>query len=269
MNTQISIIGCGWLGLPLAKELINKGYKVKGTTTSKDKLSALSKFDIDAYYLQINTENIIGNVQEAFSGSDVLVLNIPPGLRKNSEEDFFSKIKNLLPHIEASKIKKILFVSSTSVYADVDSFPEITEKINPNPDTESGRQLLIAEELLQQNQHFKTTILRFSGLFGNDRHPAKQLSGRSNLKNAKAPVNLIHLIDAIQIIERIIEKDVFGETFNASTITHPPKQLYYTSVCKTMGLPLPQYDLSSISKGKIIISNKLEQLLNYEFQIKL
>ena len=165
MNTQISIIGCGWLGLPLAKELIKKGYKVKGTTTSKDKLSALSKFDIDAYYLQINSENIIGNVQEAFSGSDVLVLNIPPGLRKNSEEDFFSKIKNLLPHIEASKIKKILFVSSTSVFADVDSFPEITEKTKPNPDTESGRQLLIAEELLQQNQHFKTTILRFSGLF--------------------------------------------------------------------------------------------------------
>ena len=269
LNNQISIIGCGWLGLPLTKELIKKGFKVKGTSTSKDKLSTLSEYDIDAYYLKINSENLTGNVKEALSGSDVLVLNIPPGLRNNSEENYVSKIKNLIPYIEASKIKKVLFVSSTSVYPDDETFPEITENTKPNPETESGRQLLKVEELLQKNQHFKTTILRFSGLFGNDRHPAKQLSGKTNLKNAQAPVNLIHITDAIHIIEKIIEQDVFGETFNASTTPHPSKQLYYNSVCKTMGLPLPHYDLSCIGKGKIILSNKLEELLNLEFQIKL
>jgi hypothetical protein len=36
-----------------------------------------------------------------------------------------------------------------------------------------------------------------------------------------------------------------------------------------MDLPLPSYDLSQKSKGKIILSNKLERFLNYEFQIKL
>jgi nucleoside-diphosphate-sugar epimerase len=269
LNKQISIIGCGWLGLPLAKELIKKGFKVKGTTTSKDKLTFLLDEHIEAFYLEIASENIIGNIQDILSKSEVLVLNIPPGLRKNPKENYVAKIKTLIPYIEASQIEKVLLISSTSVYADEESFPEITEKTKPNPNTESGKQLLKAEELLQNNQHFKTTIVRFAGLFGNDRHPAKQLSGKTHLKNAEAPVNLIHLTDCIQIIVKIIEQDIFGETFNASTKPHPSKQNYYTSVCKSLNLPIPTYDLNQKSKGKIILSNKLERLLNYQFQIKL
>ena len=65
-------------------------------------------------------------------------------------------------------------MSSTSVYGD--SFPivEITEETKPNPDTESGKQLVIAETLfVQSNPHFKTTVIRFGGLLGDDRHPVK------------------------------------------------------------------------------------------------
>ncbi len=269
LNKHISIIGCGWLGFPLAKDLIKKGLKVIGTTTSKDKLAILFNEQIEAFYLIINSETISGNIQECLLKSDVLVLNIPPGLRKNPEQNYVALIKNLIPQIEASQIKKVLFISSTSVYADEESFPEITEETKPNPNTESGKQLLKVEELLQNNTHFKASILRFSGLFGDGRHPAKQLSGKTHLKNANAPVNLIHLTDAIQIIAKIIEQDDFGETFNASNSEHPSKQDYYTSVCESMNIAVPIYDLTQKSKGKIIRSNKLQDLLNYQFQIKL
>lgn len=269
MNKQITIIGCGWLGFPLAKELIKNGYKVKGTTTSKNKLKLLLEAQIEAFCLNITSEGIAGNIQDLLSGSDVLVLNIPPGLRKNPEQNYVAVIQNLIPNIEASPIKKVLFIGSTSVYADKESFPEITEETKPKPNTESGKQLLKVEELLKNNIHFKTTIVRFAGLFGNDRHPAKQLSGKTLLKNADAPVNLIHLLDVIHILSKIIEHDVFGETFNASTTPHPTKQSYYTLVCKSMDLPFPTYELSQKSKGKIILSSKLERLLNYQFQIKL
>ncbi|MDC1274067.1 SDR family NAD(P)-dependent oxidoreductase, partial [Flavobacteriaceae bacterium] len=40
---KIGIIGCGWLGLPLAKSLISNNYKVKGSTTRKNKLTVLNK----------------------------------------------------------------------------------------------------------------------------------------------------------------------------------------------------------------------------------
>ena len=269
MNKRIAIIGCGWLGFPLAKSLVKKGLKVKGTTTSINKLALLSKENIEANYLNIAPQGINGNVQESLSESDVLILNIPPGLRKNPEKDHIAQIRNLIPFIEASQIKKVLFVSSTSVYADEETFPEITEETRPSPQSESGKQLLKIEKMLQTNTSFKTTILRFSGLFGNDRHPAKQLSGKMQLRNAAAPVNLIHLQDAIQIIERIIELDAFGKTFNASSPTHPTKESYYTAVCKSLNLPIPNYSKNLKSKGKIIRSDKLERLLKYEIQIKL
>lgn len=269
MNKHISIIGCGWLGFPLAKELIKKGFKVKGTTTSKDKLNLLKQEYIEAYNLIITSKGITGNIKESLLNSDVLVLNIPPGLRRNPNQDYVSQIKNIIPYIEESEIKKVLFVSSTSVYSDEESFPKITESTLPNPDSESGKQLLEVERLLQKNTHFNTTILRLSGLFGGERHPAKQLSGKTHLKNANAPVNLIHLKDAIQIIIEVIEQDVFNEIFNASTTPHPSKQKYYTSICKSMNLPIPIYDSNQKSKGKIILSNKLEHVLKYTFQIKL
>jgi len=269
LNNQVSIIGCGWLGFPLAKELVKKGYKVKGTTTSKDKIALLANEQIDAFHLQVSSESVVGDIEKSLFQSDVLVLNIPPGLRKNPDLDYVSQIKNLIPYIETSLIKKVLFISSTSVYRDEESFPKITEDTKANPDSESGKQLLKTEELLLNNPHFKTTVLRFAGLFGDGRHPAKQLSGKNDLGNAEAPVNLIHLTDCVQIILKIIKHDTFGETFNASTVTHPTKQSYYTSVCKSMNLPLPNYDLTKKNKGKIILSNKLKKILNYQFQIKL
>ena len=37
----ITILGCGWLGLPLAQTLVKEGYSVKGSTTTEDKLEVL------------------------------------------------------------------------------------------------------------------------------------------------------------------------------------------------------------------------------------
>jgi len=35
MNKRISILGTGWLGLPLAKALTEEGHILKGSTTSR------------------------------------------------------------------------------------------------------------------------------------------------------------------------------------------------------------------------------------------
>ena len=34
--TTVAILGCGWLGLPLAKHLLAQGHRVLGTTTSPE-----------------------------------------------------------------------------------------------------------------------------------------------------------------------------------------------------------------------------------------
>ena len=97
----------------------------------------------------------------------------------------------------------MLFISSTSVYGEENLI--VTEETELNPDTESGKQLVQTEQLLQSNLNFKTTILRFGGLIGEDRHPIKFLAGRKNIENPNAPINLIHQDDCIGIIMEILE----------------------------------------------------------------
>lgn len=263
-------MGCGWLGLPLAKHLIKHGYKVKGSSTSKNKLPVLKAESIDAFYVELKEEGVFGDIENFLNGSEILIINIPPGLRSHPHTDYVKQISHLIKHIEAStSILKVIFISSISVYSDDLSIPNITSDTVPNPESESGKQLLEVEQLLQQNQKFDTTILRFGGLFGADRHPAKSLSGKANLKNPDAPVNLIHLDDCIGIIHQIIVTDCWNEVFNACTKPHPSKKDYYTGICNKMNLPVPNYDLSKPSKGKLMDSKKLDEILNYQFQVKL
>ena len=76
MNKQISIIGCGWLGLPLAKELIKDTYIVKGSTTTTNKLSALKAVNIEPYIIEFTKDGINGDIKNCLSGSDILILNV-------------------------------------------------------------------------------------------------------------------------------------------------------------------------------------------------
>lgn len=264
MIKKISILGCGWLGLPLAKAFISKGSRVKGSTTSVEKLTFLKDFEIESFLISLSANAIEGDIHSFLEDSEVLIIDIPPKLRGENKEDFIGKINMLIPFIEKQKVKKVLFISSTSVYADGNEV--ITETSPAHPDTESGRQLLEVERLLLNNPNFETTVLRFGGLIGEDRHPVKFLSGRENIKNPKAPINLIHQVDCIGIILKILETNCWGETFNAVAPYHPTKEAYYTHKATAMNLALPQFTSNSLSVGKTVLSNKIEQVLGYKFR---
>ena len=126
MNNYISILGTGWLGLPLSEFFIKKKYNVKGSTTSEDKISLLQKKKIRGYLIKAEEKGPKGNIKGFLSESETLIINIPPGLRSNPNSNFVSKIKNLIPYIANSGIQKVLFISSTSVFADHIDFPIIT-----------------------------------------------------------------------------------------------------------------------------------------------
>lgn len=264
---KIGIIGCGWLGFPLGKVLIKKGHRVYGTTTSPEKLQQLSQSGIEASLITINETGIEGDIQSFLRQLDVLVINIPPRLRGQNRENYVSKIEHLVNEIEKSSVKKVLFIGSTSIYANDNSI--VTEDTIPKPETESGRQLLAVEKLLTKYNYFKTTILRFGGLFGEERHPANFLSGKKNIANPLAPVNLIHLTDCIEIITAIIRNELWGESFNAAHPDHPLKQEYYTRKALLAEMNPPDFNVKNESKGKTIDPGKLINKLKYNFKVDL
>lgn len=261
---QISILGCGWLGLPLAKSLVQKGFLVKGSTTSLEKISVMQNSGIEAFQIELSEEQINGNIDLFIQNSEILIIDIPPKLRNASTENFVRKIQNLIPLLEKSIVEKVIFVSSTSVYSDDNSI--ITEASIPNPETESGKQLLETENQLLSNSNFKTTVIRFGGLIGDNRHPVHFLAGRQHVENPKAPINLIHQTDCIGIIERIMELDSWGETFNAVAPFHPTRKDYYTQKAIELNLPLPAFNEANESAGKTIVSDKIQTVLAYKFK---
>lgn len=267
---QISILGCGWLGLPLAKRLIENGNSVYGSTTSENKLPILKDAGINPFLVALESESVSENINAFLAESEILIIDIPPKLRAvnpdSEKKAFVEKIQNLIPFIEKSTVEKVLFVSSTSVYGDENDL--ITEETAPNPETESGKQLLLAEEILQKNQNFETTILRFGGLIGENRHPVKFLAGKENLENPDAPVNLIHQKDCIAIIEEIINQSKWNDIFNAAAPFHPIRAEYYTQKAIKQKLALPKFSSEKSNIKKVISSEKIESVLNYQFKLE-
>jgi len=262
---KISILGCGWLGLPLAKLLIDKGFDVKGSTTSATKMADLENAGIDAFQVTLYPEHIDGNIVAFLEDSEVLIVDIPPKLRGNQNENFTQKIKTLMPFIEKAGVKHVIFVSSISVFSDDHGI--VSDTTLPNPDSESGKQLFESEMNLMQNPNFSTTVVRFGGLIGASRHPVKYLSGKVDVENPDSPINLIHQSDCIGIIEKIIENKAWNEIFNAVAPFHPTRKEYYTKMALQLNLPVPEFASDAKSAGKTIDSAKIKTFLNYGFKM--
>lgn len=247
MNKKIGVLGCGWLGLPLAKHLVNQGHQVSGTTTSAEKLIELEEAGIVPFQITLEEQGIQGAIEAFLENTEVLILNIPPKLRKPPYEDYTQKIRHLKKEIISSAIEKVIFVSSTSVYGDMEG--EVTEETPPKPVTRSGKSLLESEQLLFEEDNFETTVIRFAGLIGDNRHPITFLSGRKNLTNGDELINLIHREDCIGIISQIIEENYWGKIVNGVFPFHPKKRKYYQKEAKKRNLQPPEY---TASKQKIV-----------------
>jgi len=252
MGKQVSILGCGWLGFPLATYLINEGWRVKGSTTSSSKLKKLNAAGITAYEIKLEEDQIIGDVQEFLNGSEVLIINIPPGLRKNPESNFVAQLELLIKAIKFTSVLRLIYVSSTGVFEDHKSIPAYTEHYEFTSKEQEQSQLVQAERFISNEKSFKTTIIRFGGLIGNDRHPVKYLAGKTNLKNSDAPVNLIHLDNCILLISEIIKKEKFGMVFHGVEDVQLTKEEYYSQKAEEMNLSSPEFDRSEHTLGKRI-----------------
>ncbi len=246
-NKNISIIGCGWLGLPLANKLIQLNYKVKGTTTNKAKLNILAQNDIQPFLFDFQNND---HLPEPFFDTDTLIIATP--------HKTVSDYKQLIADIIKYNVKRVVFISSTSVYENSDH--DITEDSSLKTDS-----ALVKIEKLFQAAHFQTTILRFSGLFGPGRHPGRFFKHEKPIPNPDRPINFIHLEDCIQIIERIIKKDSFPNTFNGTAPEHPTRRDFYKTAFRAVGRSEPSFENGNLSSGKLISGSRLESELDYQF----
>ena len=257
----VSIIGCGWYGLAAAKQLLAAGYSVKGSTTTQQKLQQLADVGIEPYLLDFGPGKSV-NPKDFFT-SEILIICIPPQRNSDTLSQYTAKIDTIAMFAAQYPKKEVIFISSTSVYGDANCNVDETTVVSPQ--TPSGHQILNAEQELQKNTHFRTTILRFSGLVGPGRHPGRFFTGKKNIPNGRAPINLIHLDDCVGITLEIIKRQAFGYIYNASSPDHLQKQHFYQQAIKAAGLAEATF-IDELKEWKIISSLQVPKQLNYTFK---
>lgn len=261
---RISILGCGWLGLPLARFLVGEGYAVKGSTTSEAKIAKMKEVGVEPFRIAIG-ESIEGDIA-SFLQSDILVVNIPPQRRPDVVEYHVGQISLLIDALADSPVKHVIFVSSTSVYPATGG--EVVEADATDPDkadSPAGRALMYVEEMLRSESAFSTTVVRFGGLIGPGRNPAEFIQRMTEITSPAHPVNLIHLDDCVHVITEIIRQGAWGEVFNACAPQHPTRGELYKAAAESHGFASLPEEASSDSHFKIVKSDQLVEKLGYKF----
>lgn len=261
MRKRISILGCGWLGASLGLYLSAKGWRVKGSTASQEGCIRLENTGIDTYYIKVEPDSVEMDYMNFFN-TDVLVISIPPQRKENITELFPRQIDQVIKYIHKLNIPRVVFISSTSVYRNTNGI--VREGNEGHPNKPVGYALLEAENKLLSLKGVGTTVVRFGGLIGADRNPARYMSNKQNVP-ADAPVNLIHRNDCVRIISEIIVQEKWGEVFNACSPDHPTKQEFYTKAAQIRNISPPQFT-SGTGEYKIVSSEKLIGQLGYSFE---
>lgn len=255
MNKNVSILGCGWLGLPLAVNLAKSGFKVKASKTSNADFNILENNNIEPLIINFKPDS---EPNADFFATDILVICFPPKVKHNGVDFYLEQIKNISAGIiDNIKLQKLIFISSTSVYG---------EHKGNTLETDGNQEhfLYKAEKMLIESLHNKEFYaLRFGGLMGYDRNPCKYIT--VNSPNIAEGVNYIHQDDAVSAILAVVnDENSLAGVYNVVSPIHPSRIDILEINCKQIIANKNQ--LLNSQNGKLINPNKFIRAFNFKFK---
>ncbi|OGX89735.1 hypothetical protein BEN49_08545 [Hymenobacter coccineus] len=261
----VVLLGCGWLGTALAQHLLATGYPVVGTTTTPAQLPVLTEMGVQPHLLQLGTDfgpPAYDQLTDLLRTADVLVLNVPP--RTAAAGGYPALLRPVHRAVAAAGISRVLFVSSTGVYPDE---PRTMREADAYSNRDAASDVLRAEgHFVPRYGQWRSTVVRLGGLIGPGRAPGRFLAGRQELAQGNAPVNLLHLTDAVGVLAAIIQHDTWGHTFNVAAAGHPLRRDFYPAAAHYLGLVPPTFRPETSPTGKTIDSSLVREKVPYVFQ---
>lgn len=238
---KVGIIGCGWLGFQLAHHLQSRGHTVWGTVTS-GRADRERGFPLMDY---------VAPTHAVLPDCHVAVISIPFIRNLQNPEFYAEQVMKACDLAMNAGATYIIWTSSTGIY------PEQAGTVNEStpliPD--NGRQMvMVAIEARLHALPIDTLSVRLGGLFGYDRLIVPSLSKR-NRPSPDGPVNLIHQLDAVQVLGWCVGNQPTGR-LNLVAPEHPLRSALYTDWAIRLGIPEPIFSTESLSK--IVTSNRLD-----------
>jgi nucleoside-diphosphate-sugar epimerase len=250
--STISLLGCGWLGTPLANRLSASGYSVKVSSSTQ---RLFSNETLSPYVIRLPE-----CIDSHFFDCQVLIIMVPFKRRFLDPSQYLDMIMSIHPYI-STKIKQIIFTSSTMVYQATN---QRVNEDSPIDDGDRAQVLTQVERFLLDLPAIKTTILRLGGLYGPHRDIG-QFALKKKVIMGNHPVNLIHQDDCIAIISALLKQPYHG-ILNAVGNAHPTRYDLYHQVLDNTSLSQIKFVNDPTLSYKIVDNTKLKRLLNFKFK---
>ena len=235
MPREILIIGCGYVGLPLALELQSRGDDVTGWVRSENSAADLhqqglaqvvtgSVADADCWrHLTRKFDAVIHCASSGGGGPDAYREVFLEGVRRLNE--FQAQARRLL-------------VSSTSVYGQVNG-EAVDESSATEPAPETSRVLRETEAVALQAGGL---VVRAAGIYGPTRAVLfeKFRRGEAVIEgDGTRWINQIHRHDLVAALVHLLEAGTAGEIYNAADDEPVMLRDYYAWCAAALHLPLP------------------------------
>lgn len=262
---KVSIVGLGWLGMPLALALNARGYQVTGTKTTSDGVEAARMSGIACYELRLTPELVCDAADlDSVLNVDALVITLPASRTAQGGENYLLAVQQLVNSALAYGVPRVLFTSSTSVYGK--GAGNVRESSPLHPETAAGYVLVQLEQWLHALPNTSVDILRLAGLVGPERHPGRFLAGKTHLPDGELGVNLVHRDDVVAAIQLLLQLPAGGHRYNLCAPKHPTKREFYTEQAQRLGVEVPQFNAESERHGRIIDGQLICRELGFEYQ---
>ena len=284
LRMRVLIVGCGYVGLPLGKELVRQGHEVFGLRRSPLAEAEMKAAGITPLHADITQPETLAQLPRDFDW----VVNCTAsggGGAEDYREIYLEGNRHLLAWLARSPPKKFVYTSSTSVYGQNDG-SVVTEESVAEPDAATSKVLVETEKILLDaasgsrgrlsRQNFPAVILRVAGIYGPGRgHLFKQfLRGEACIEGDGARwLNMIHRDDLIGVIIAALRDAKCGDIFNAAD-NEPVSQLnYFKWLAAELKRPMPPVVVADAEvwrkrgvTDKRVNNAKLRAELKYTFQ---
>ncbi|QNI52527.1 NAD-dependent epimerase/dehydratase [Synechococcus sp. RS9915] len=209
---DLTIVGCGYVGVALAERLQPRRPQLKLTLTTTNS-ERLEQLDPLADRVEVcdatNPMQLLAALRQ--SSSAVFCLG-PKGDRqvdangyRHTFVDSFRCLTSLLPQLP--ELRQIVYTGSCSIYGDAEG-DWVDEQTPPAPSRGHGDVLLESEQLLSGISDRRVCILRLGALYGPGRELDQRLRGLAGLErpgNGATYSNWLHVADAAGALEAALD----------------------------------------------------------------
>ena len=238
---HIVIVGCGDIGIRVAKIWKNRGKSVFGVARSEERINSLRQQHIHAISVDLDEPNSLAEINAQLTKDALLYYFSPPPAKGASDTRMEHFLKNLDP---SGLPKHIVYISTSSVYGDQQG-KSVNEETLANPQVDRAKRRYHAEQLLLEYgvEHTSTsiTILRVGGIYGPGRLPLQRLKDQIPMlhENLSPQTNRIHADDLAQVCVSAATDKAAGEIYNVSDGCDSNMTEYFNTIADFCNLPRP------------------------------